>query len=700
MVFRNVIWIKEMIMRLRSLCLALLLCLTGLNLNAYPAKDTNLEGRWVLVPQASTEIDLYGTLSLEFKLQDNGLSLQRKFGGRRSFEETIALDIGGSPIHLPMDDRVFPTNVFMGLSRAVGSDRIMKAFWEEKSGRLRLEETLDIISSQGRTSIQAEHIFQAGPAPDLLTYTIKRSSRESPLTFVLKREGSREAYYMHLEDGWSLGAGLETQAFLISLQGNANRKTPELYFIYPDGWDFTYTPHVFDYYRDRKHYTFRRLTTPEQALKTFKESVKGYVVWDPDVRTSLIVAFTIAGLEDAVIVDESLLPLVKQAGLSPVEDLRGRFSGWSDARIYRWAYERYWDRCSREFIIWLGGESGRVLKPGVADWGMINRTFFSDLSTKPDDREEYSLSKTLLADMNPLSMVMGWHSYKKDLERDHVSLVSSFGLRVEGLHTLPNLSFSHHVPAEPEFIYRNHHNIEPGKTYAPRNKVYIACVQTDGLGIGAWHEPGRGEIPYAWEVIMNYSWLAPAMMEYFYTMATPNDYFIGALSGPGYIYPKAVPPGKLPGLVAKAREMMELLDLRVFEIMDYSEGATVEGNTELTREVTDAYYEGMPGAIGFVNGYAPAFTFACRDKRPLISYDYYLSPTKTEEEAVADLQELAAINARRPYFLLMHVREYSNVKRVKSIIDKLGADFELVPLDVFLKMAGESPTFKERFLKK
>jgi hypothetical protein len=301
--------------------------------------------------------------------------------------------------------------------------------------------------------------------------------------------------------------------------------------------------------------------------------------------------------------------------------------------------------------------------------------------------------------MKPMAMVMGWHSYKKDLERDHVKLVSSYGLRVEGLHTLPNLSFSHHVPASPGFVYQNNHNIQPGKIYTPQNKIYIACIQTDGLGIGAWHEPGRGEIPYAWEVIMNYSWLAPAMMEYFYTMATPNDYFIGALSGPGYIYPKAVPRDKLPGLIAKAQEMMELLDLRIFEVMD-SEGATVEGNTELTQEVVDAYYQGMPDAIGFVNGYAQAFTFAIRDKRPLISYDYYLSPTKTEEEAVTDLHELGVLNQKRPYFLLMHVREYSNVQRVKSIIDKLGPEYELVPLDVFIKMAGEAPTFKVRFLER
>ena len=670
-------------------------CVAALN-----AEELTLEGEWVLVPPSSTEIDLYGTLTVEIAQHDGGLILTRIFGGRRCFRESLTLKTGGFANQVPILDRVFPTNVFMGLSMAVGTERTIKAFWVDKTSHLRLEETCDVLASQGKISIRSQHVFRAGQSPDLMTYTIERQTRETPISYVLKRKGSREAYFMRLEDEWTIGGGLEKQAFLISLEGNVNRKNARLYFIYPEGWSFTYTPYVFDYYRDEKCYTFHRLSTVEQALQTFKESVRGYVVWDPDVRTSLIVAFTIAGLEDAVVVDESLIPLMIENGLEQMEDLRGRFTGWSDARIYQWAYDRYWERCSRDFIIWLGGEHGEIMKPGVADWGLMNRVFFNDLSTKPDDKEEYDLANRILGQMNPMSMVMGWHSYKKDLERDHVSLVSSYGLRVEGLHTLPNLSFSHHVPATPGFMYRNQHNIDPGKTYTPQDKIYISCIQTDGLGIGAWHEPGRGEIPYAWEVIMNYSWLAPAMMEYFYTMATPNDYFIGALSGPGYIYPKAVPKDKLSGLIAKAREMMDLLDLRVFEIMDYSEGATVEGNTELTEEVVDAYYAGMPDAIGFVNGYAPAFTFRVHDKRPLISYDYYLSPTRTEEEAVSDLHELAAINARRPYFLLMHVREYSNVKRVKSIIDKLGPEFELVPLDVFITMAGETPTFQERFLKK
>jgi hypothetical protein len=297
-------------------------------------------------------------------------------------------------------------------------------------------------------------------------------------------------------------------------------------------------------------------------------------------------------------------------------------------------------------------------------------------------------------------MVFGWHSYAKDMEREFTSLTSSLGLRVEGLNTLPNMSFTSQVPATPGFKFKNHISIVPGITYKPEKKVYIACVQTDCLGLGAWTDPGRGKFPYAWEVTMNWQWLAPAMMEYFYSQATQNDLFIGSLSGPGYMYPKAIPPKYRLKLIEKARDLMQKLDLNIFEIMDYSEGATVEGNTDLTKPVIEDYYKGMPDAIGFINGYAPSYTFYCQNGKPLISFDYYLSETRPEAEAVADLKELANINKTRPYFLLIHVREWSGMDRVQKILDKLGPEFKVEPLDIFLKMAGNSPTFKEYYLKK
>jgi hypothetical protein len=687
---------------LHALVAAVALLLTIVPYQPALRAESPFDGSWELIPAKSTEIDLYGTLSLRFEVREADLTLVQRWGGRRSFTDSLILPTNGSPVRVPIVDRVVPSNVFMGLSMPVGQERTLRARWDEARTVLTVEEEFAMRGSQGLTSVHSVHRYRYLPGDELVEYSLERSTRSAGpgIHYVLKHQGSREAFVMHIEDNWEITGRLPVQALLLSLQGIANDGEPRLYFIYPPAWPFTYTESVYEFYREKRNYTFRELQTPQQALDALKEHVRGYVVWDTSVRTSLIVAFTVAGLERAIVVSEELIPLAEQAGLKKVEDFRGRFTGKSDAEIYQWAYDRYWPRCNKEFIVWLGGEHGNVMKPGVADWGVYKQVFFNDLSSRPSDTLEYALARRILGEMKPMSMVMGWHSYAKDLEREHVTLTSSFGHRVEGLHTLPNLSFSSQVVPTPGFQFRNNHTVVAGKEYVPGEKVYITCIQTDGIGIGAWLKPGRGEIPYAWEVLMNYTWMAPAMAEYFYTTATPNDYFLGCLSGPGYLYPKAVPRDTLRQLIALAREQMKRMDLRVFETMDYSEGATVEGNTDLTREVVDVYYEGMPEAIGFVNGYAPSYTFTVRDGRPFMSYDYYLSPSRPEADAVADLEELARVNARRPYFLLMHVRESSDVKRVKGILDKLGPQFELVPLDVFLTMAGKDPTFEERFLQR
>lgn len=676
--------------------LPVLMMLSALTISLACASGPSLDGSWQAMPDKSTDIDLYGSLSVRMATTPTHLTLVRQFGGVRRFLDSLVLPLNGAAITVPVTDRVFPTNVFMGLSMVEGSVRTLRA--TKTPTGVQVDETYTIRGSQGETKATAVHAFSS-PDGEFLTYTIQRSTRPSnpPVTYLLKRSGWKEAYVISLEDNWEVQKNLSVNAFLISLQGIANKNGPLVYMLYPENWPFTYVRSVYGFYRDKRNYSFKELRTPEEALTTLRSHVKGYVVWDKNVRTSLTVAFTVAGLERAVVVSEDQIPMVEKAGLKPVEDFRGKFTGKNDTQIYQWAYDRYWSRCNKEFIIWLGGDSGPVMKPGVADWGIYKEAFFNDLSSRLTDTSEYALASRLLSEMKPMSMVMGWHSYGKDLEREHVSLTSRFGHRIEGLHTLPNLSFSAQVPASPGFVYKNNHTVVPGTSPVPDKKVYITCVQTDGIGIGAWLKPGRGEIPYAWEVLTNYTWMAPAMAEYFYTLATPNDYFVGCLSGPGYLYPKAVPPHLLKQLIAKSREQMKVLDLKVFETMDYSEGATVEGNSDLPKRIVDMYYDGMPEAIGFINGYAPSHTFTVKDGRPFMSYDYYLSPVRPEADAVADLQELARVNARRPYFLLVHVRESSDVKRVKGILDKLGPEFAVVPLDAFLTMAGKESTFRERF---
>jgi hypothetical protein len=87
------------------------------------------------------------------------------------------------------------------------------------------------------------------------------------------------------------------------------------------------------------------------------------------------------------------------------------------------------------------------------------------------------------------------------------------------------------------------------------------------------------------------------------------------------------------------------------------------------------------------------------DLAPLtLSYEYSLSADPPAEDAVADLKELAVMNPKRPCNLVMHVRETSGIDRVSDILKQLEAEFEVGPLDVLMKMAGEHPTFKARYL--
>ena len=508
---------------------------------------------------------------------------------------------------------------------------------------------------------------------------------------------AREASSMRLTGDWRLDGDLPEHALLISLQGLANQEAPRLYFVYPPDWTYTFTEAIHGYYGDVHDIAFTELATADEALARFAEHAEGYVVWDDSVRTSLIVAFTVAGLERAIVVNEDLIPLAERHGLRMIEDLRGRYRGQDDAAIYRDAWSRYGERTSKDFIVWMGGFAGEKMEPGVADFGIYQRAFFTDLSANPADTAEYALADEVLDAMDPGGLVMGWHSYAKDTEGQHVTLVSRHALRMEGLNTLPNTSFNIQIPTTPGFRFENNHHVPPDTTLVPEEKVYLSVVQTDGLGIGAWLKPGRGRIPYAWEVTMNWSWLSPAVLQYFYEQATPNDYFIGSLSGPGYLYPKAVPEARLPALIDEAAALMDTLDLRVFEVMDYSEGTRTQGNLDLPERVVDAYYRGMPGALGFINGYGPANTYDLRNGRPLVSYDYYLGERRPAGEAVADLEELARLNPGRPYFLLMHVRQWSTIEHVVGILDQLGPEFEVVPLDVFLKLAASKPDFAPRY---
>ncbi len=662
-------------------------------------QEEAFNGKWKLIKAQSSNLDYFQQATLEFTVAPGKVTIMTWRGPRRPFEEKMTVKTNGQPQRVEITDGAFADDLFMALKLPAGGHKEVTAQWEAKN-LLKVTESFSAATSQGTANLRVTRTFELSAQQDLLTCRLTRSTRKTgpEITFVYKRDNANNAYFMKLADDWAINSQLPEQACLISVQGIVNQKAPLLYFTFGPEYPFNYTEDLRQFLETKRHFSFRQLTSLDEALEVFHDQIKGYVIWDKNVRTSLIVAYTLAGLEQGIVLTEDLIPVARKYGLKEIDDFRSRFAGKSDYEIYAWAREKYWSRCSRDVITWLGGAHGSVLMPAAADYGLMKRTFFSDLSARASDTLEYGLTNSLLKEMKPLSQVWGWHSYKKDTEEEMITLTSSYALTSDGLNTMPNTSFLVGVPTSPGFQFKNHHKIVAGKTYRPEKKVYLALVQTDGLGIGAWVRPGRGSIPYAWEVSLKFVNLSPAMLEFYYDQATPNDYFIAALSGSSYMYPRAFPKKWLPQEIELARGLMAKLDLRVFEIMDYAGDKTEAGDNNLPRAIVDDYFRGMPEAIGFLNGYYAANTFAVRDERPLLSYDYYLAAQRPEAAVAADLTELAEVNPARPYFLLVHVRENSDVARVKRICDLLGAGFEVVPLDVFLKMAGANPTFQEQYL--
>ena len=509
---------------------------------------------------------------------------------------------------------------------------------------------------------------------------------------------ARAAWVMRFDGDWLAAKGMPEKAMLVSLQGLANRASPQLYIVHPRDFQWEITEPLFEFYQRKHGVVFTEVKTADEALALFAKHAKGYVIWEPAVSATMNVAFTIAGLEDALIVTEAQIAQVEARGLKRIDDLRGRYTGQTDAQIYADAYTRYWARCTHDAIMLMGGHVGAVRMPAMADWGVRQKMFFHDLSANPGRHpEEVALGKKLFSEMTPLGTVFGWHSYGKDTEEQHTTLLSSFGLKMEGLHNLPNLSFNCQFTFTPGFKFTNNHQVALDAKLTAEQKVYVSFVQSDSIGIGVWTKPGRGKLPFGWQVTMNWSKFSPAALEYFHESATKNDYFIGGLSGPGYMYPNHIPADKFGPLMAEARALMAVLDEHVLEIMDNSAADGNVGNADLTKETVDRYYAAFPDVIGFINGYGPARTRDLRDTRAMISYDYYIDPRRPRDEVAADLNELIAINAKRPYFLLVHVRESNDVNSLVEITKHLDGPVEVVPVDVFLKLAASNKTYTTRY---
>ena len=170
----------------------------------------------------------------------------------------------------------------------------------------------------------------------------------------------------------SHAAGIwDTMHTLAAIQGLANREAPRLYVICCDGFGVETDQYWLDWLRGEdgwlKGAELAPLTTPEEVVRTFRDYVKGLVVYDADVPATSCLASTAAGCDDllpvrfsretnsmfALLTGKLGLPvrlwLVNPDGTSKftgkglIPDLGEPSSGSAKCDAYRWAIRQFID---------------------------------------------------------------------------------------------------------------------------------------------------------------------------------------------------------------------------------------------------------------------------------------------------------------------------------------------------------------------
>ncbi len=328
----------------------------------------------------------------------------------------------------------------------------------------------------------------------------------------------------------------EEQTAFTVMQGVVNRTQPRVFLVH-DAED----AHWLNWLRERGDIDTIEHVEPYEIVRRFGAGLSGCIVTDPALPASVNVATLLAGVKGAV----ALAPnLVEDFGLPVVEDLRGRWKRPIDA--YRWAYEHGFRSAERSVLAHLNPHSSR-LRDYMAEFAVF--TFWLSGKADAEGEEEIAFARELFERVGPNVPVLGWwgaHGQGPSAgirEQKGVDLASEYGLLTVCMawdgycEGTSNLSVHSGTTA----VFRQ----KPAPPPPPlENKVYYSFLRTDGDGTNFWRQeflkrwadPERGHIPMNWPVGPLGSEFIPDILDYFYTHASPDDFFLTAVSGLGYIH--------------------------------------------------------------------------------------------------------------------------------------------------------------------
>ena len=352
-------------------------------------------------------------------------------------------------------------------------------------------------------------------------------------------------------------SGAEVDLF-VSLEGIVNRTRPQIACANrrEEEGKFTWL---------KLHKLSYGMVDGYKAILKYRTNVAGLVVTDPDQPHTLNLATTMAGVNNELICDPSLLATLTNApyNLAIVDDLRGRFA--DKYAVYSYLYTNYWPRCTHRIFAGMGP----TLHGELRDYLIAVKS--ATIWLGPGKAKDAELLRLFVSDMTPVNGVyMGWWPG----EGDGLEWIAHYGIPVLASDFFCNATVFSGVPCTIHI---------PEIPPPPRleNKVYVALILSDGDNVQYmqhtmkkdWENPGRGTIPIGWTASPLAVDLDPMMLDHYWRTATTNDCLVSGPSGAGYAHINDWNPANLEAFAKVSAPYLQRSGLRVITIWDRVTGA-------------------------------------------------------------------------------------------------------------------------------
>jgi len=525
------------------------------------------------------------------------------------------------------------------------------------------------------------------------SFNIKWSEWKSKSSSIDKADNSNTAQVMNMKSPYlknnivpkslyviSLDSMLPSERTMItSLQGLVNNHCSfQIYTVNSSQPDYKIW---LEDLKNNYKVSYEIISDPWQLVSIYKDYIEGYVLYSSKVPkdSSINNACSLASLNKALVIDETIESRIKEMGIKLKGDCRNTDENW--------AYNNLWNKgLNHSTIIELSPDRIDALR----DYAIMTKSliFYEKSIDNTDLRDK------IFSSMEGNSTCLGWGPD----EFTNVSIASKHGVSMvaaDWSYNLTTLSAFN----KPRLIKKSPLTI-PNED----NVHYVTFIMSDGdnqqwnlgtnYGSPKWFGyENRDKLALGWSITPALYYLTPTVFNLYYkSINTENqrNNFIVAPSGNGYIYPSKFPSNKLGLYVNSLNDYMKKVNENYVAIIDDSAFDDIELWDNFTKKsnIQGLFYldyhrhDNYKGKILWSNN------------KPIVSCrDLLWDSLENEEDLVRKINDRVSSgqinvhNSEAYTFVYVHVwsKEAGNVEKVINML-KDNKSVRVVTPEVFMEL--------------